>query len=209
MLHYNSRPAQFEFRRELVMKFFVLPLFAFVMGTLIAVGIPSLARSSSPTSQTTTATPASIRPSKFVPALATSTTTENSERASSQSAAEARKDAEPATEKAYSRSVNDIENLALRGRVEAVLHQNRSTGGSDVHVTADNGTVTLWGRVGSERRAQAVQELVANVDGVRAVNNRLSFPSNREVVTPRDSKSTGVAHPAYSDLAPAERAPAH
>jgi hypothetical protein len=28
-------------------------------------------------------------------------------------------------------------------------------------------------------------------------------------VTPHDSDSTGVAHPAYSDLAPAERAPAH
>jgi hypothetical protein len=90
-----------------------------------------------------------------------------------------------------------------------VLHENKSTRGSDVHVTADNGTVTLSGQVPSETRAQTVQEVVANVYGVKTVNNELIYPKNRGAVTPPDSDSTGVAHPAYSDLAPAERAPAH
>ena len=78
-----------------------------------------------------------------------------------------------------------------------------------MHVTADNGIVTLTGQVPSELNARRAQEVVASVYGVRVVNNDLNYPHSREAVTPPDADSTGVAHPAYSDTAPAENAPAH
>jgi hypothetical protein len=74
---------------------------------------------------------------------------------------------------------------------------------------ADNCTVTLSGRVPSERDARAVEQVVLNVYGVKAVSNNLTYPLNPGVVTPPDADSIGVTHPAYSDIAPAERAPAH
>jgi hypothetical protein len=194
------------------MKAGILPLFGPILCVGATVGIPSFALSSSLSSRTAAiVTPATIRLSDYLPIITTSaiTTTENSNGSLNQSAGEAVHNAEPVTENAYNRAARDVENLALKSRVEDVLHKNKSTRGSDVHVIADNGTVTLWGQISSQRRAQTVQEIVANVHGVRAVNNELSYLRNRQAVTPPDSDSTGVAHPAYSDLAPAEHAPNH
>lgn len=193
------------------MKAGILPFFVSSLSVVVAIGVPSVARSNSLSSRTATVTPASIRPSDYLPATIANAanTTETSDGSWSQSAGEAVRNAELATEKAYNRAARDVQNLTLKGKVEAVLHENKSTRGSDVHVTTDNGTVTLSGQVPSERIAQNVEQVVANVYGVKAINNQLSYPRNREAVTPRDSDSTGVAHPAYSDLAPAERAPDH
>jgi osmotically-inducible protein OsmY len=196
--------------RRFLMNAGILPLFAAILPIVVAVGVPSSAQSCSLLSRTATST-GSIRLFDYLPAVTPSatTTTENSNGSWSQSAGEAVHNAEIATEKAYDRAARDVENLALEGRVEAVLNEHKSTRGSDVQVTADNGTVTLRGHVPSEGRAQTVQKLVADVYGVKGVNNQLNYPRNRDAVTPPDSDSTGMAHPAYSDLAPVERAPAH
>jgi osmotically-inducible protein OsmY len=76
-----------------------------------------------------------------------------------------------------------------------------------VHVTANQGIVTLTGQVPNERTARHARQMVASVYGVKAVYNELRYPHTDLAVTPRDADSTGVAHPAYSHEAPAERVP--
>jgi hypothetical protein len=49
--------------------------------------------------------------------------------------------------------------------------------------------------------------MVASVYGVKAVYNELRYPRADLAATPPDADSTGVAHPAYSHDAPAERVP--
>jgi osmotically-inducible protein OsmY len=126
-----------------------------------------------------------------------------------QSASQAAHDAEVAAEKAYNEVAREIQDVSLEGKVLAVLHENKATRGSAVHVTASDGVVTLTGQVPSERAARSVQEIAAGVYGVKAVLNNLNYPhDNVETATPPDADSTGVAHPAYSDTAPAEKVPA-
>ena len=125
------------------------------------------------------------------------------------SASDAVRDAELATEKAYNDLARNIQNVSLEAKIMAVLHENKATRASDVQVTADKGVVTLAGQVPSAQDAQRVQDVVASVYGVTAVNNHLQYHRERGPVTPRDADSTGIAHPAYSDIAPAEKAPAH
>ncbi|HJU12551.1 MAG TPA: BON domain-containing protein [Candidatus Binataceae bacterium] len=113
-----------------------------------------------------------------------------------------------ANEKTYNIAGNATD-ISLESRVEAMLRQNKLTRDSDVHVTADNGVVTLRGKVSSKPNAERIQQAVSNVDGVQAVNNDLNYPGAKKIVTPRDADSTGTTHPAYSDIAPAEKAPGH
>jgi osmotically-inducible protein OsmY len=141
-----------------------------------------------------------------------STMTDNSDTTAGswqQSASEAVRNAKDATQKAYNQMAGTVRDFALEGRIMAVLHENKWTRDSDVQVTANNGIVTLRGKVPSERTADHVQEVVANVYGVTAIRNQMDYPRNRGAVTPPNADSTGVAHPAYSDTAPAENAPAN
>jgi BON domain len=182
-----------------------LPLFGSILGVIVIFSIPSFAWSTY--TNTTTRTNQSARETG-----ATTdgiTTTERNGGSWKQSASEAVHNAELVAGNAYNHAAHDVEDLSLKARVEAALHENQSTRGSDVHVTADNGIVTLSGQVPSERSARGVEEVVANVYGVKAVNNDLSYPRNQGVVTPPDADSTVVAHPAYSDIAPAERVPTY
>jgi osmotically-inducible protein OsmY len=176
---------------------------------LLTFTIPSFAYTNSYTGITTIsstgADPAESDPSESDP---TSSTPANGNGSWQQSASEAVRNAEAATEKAYNQFAENVANVSLEARIMAVLHENKATRDSDVGVTADNGIVTLTGQVVSAQSAQRVQDVVANVYGVKAVNNYLKYPGERGSVTPPDADSTGVAHPAYSDTAPAEKAPA-
>ena len=156
----------------------------------------------------TTATPAAGIPSK------TTSTVSDVDRASSwqdslndavHNLNDAAHNVELASEKAYDHVARDVKDVSLETRIRAMLHESKYTRGSDVHVTANNGVVTLTGQVPSKQSARHVGEVVASVDGVKAVHNDLNYP--RQVVTPRDADSMGVAHPAYSRTAPAESAP--
>jgi BON domain-containing protein len=176
------------------------------LATLILIlAIPCLARSNSDTRSI----PIVARTSTDQPAAEPrqSTTSSDSNGSWQQFAGEAVRDAEAASQKAYNRLAGDVGNVSLEGRVMAVLHENKWTRDSDVQVMADNGIVTLTGNVPSERSAIRVQEVVASVYGVKAVKSELNYPSARGTVTPPDADSMGVAHPAYSDTAPAENAP--
>ena len=48
-----------------------------------------------------------------------------------------------------------------------------------IHVESDQGTVTLDGTVDSPSKAKYVETVVASVDGVQAVNNKLSWPTSQ------------------------------
>jgi osmotically-inducible protein OsmY len=111
------------------------------------------------------------------------------------------------TEHAYHQVKHDVKDAALEARVKAMLHEDKYTRGTDVHVTANRGIVTLTGQVPSQRTAWHARQMVASVYGVRAVYNELRYPRADLAVTPRDADSTGIAHPAYSREAPAERVP--
>jgi BON domain len=126
-----------------------------------------------------------------------------------QSASDAAHNAKVGTEKVYNQAAHSVKDISLQARIKAVLHENKSTRDSNVRVTADNGIVTLTGGVPSEQDAQHVKEVVASVYGVKAVDNDLDYPHSRRAITPSDADSMGIAHPAYSDTAPAENAPLH
>jgi len=184
----------------------------FVPSLIAIFAIQSFVRSSSYCSTTITTafansdTSPSAQPGK---PTTTATNTENSDDSWKESATDVAHDAEVAAKKAYNHLVHAVKDMSLEGRTKAVLYENKSTRDSDVHVAADNGTVTITGRVPSERAAKTVQEVVAGVYGVEAVNNELSHPHPKGAVTPPDADSMAVAHPAYSDTAPAENAAIH
>jgi osmotically-inducible protein OsmY len=171
--------------------------------------LPCFAQGNSYNGTTTTTAPANSNSSaSSQPETTTTTTTvENSGSLWRQSVSDAAHNAEVATENVYNQTARDVKDISLEARIKAVLHEDKATRDSDVHVTADDGIVTLTGVVPSERNAQRVQEVVASIYGVEAVNNNLNYPHSGGAVTPPDADSMGIAHPAYSDTAPAENAP--
>jgi osmotically-inducible protein OsmY len=181
--------------------------FGFVV-TLTAATIPRLAWSNSYSNTTTTAVSSSDGTSLSDQSGNNATQTEDNGASWQQSATDAAHQAENATEKAYNRVAQDVKDISLEARITAVLHENKSTRDYDVRATADKGTVTLTGVVSSPQDAQHVQDVVASVYGVKAVNNELGYPHSQRRAIPPDADSTGVSHPAYSDTAPAENAPA-
>jgi len=185
-------------------------IFLALFGSLLGLGVIVIVSMQSFASNTYSNT-TSTNPSTRETGVTTNgiTTTEENAGSWRQSETEAIDNAELVAGNAYNHEAHDIEDLSLKGRVEAALRENMSTSGLAVYVTADNGIVTLWGQVPSKRSARGVEEVVANVHGVRAVKNRLSYPGNHGIVTPPDTDSTVLAHPAYSDIAPAERAPTY
>ena len=111
-----------------------------------------------------------------------------------------------ATESEYDHLASEVKDISLEARITTVLHENKATRGADVQVMAANGIATLTGRVPSEQDARRVQDVVASVYGVRAVNSDLNYPHNKQAISPSDAASTAVSH-AYSDTAPVENAP--
>jgi hyperosmotically inducible periplasmic protein len=138
-----------------------------------------------------------------------STSAEDSANSWQQSINDAVSNAEAVTERAYNEVTSDVKDISLVARIEAVLHENKSTRDSDVHVTADNGIVTITGSVPSEHNAQRVQEVVASIYGVKAVNNHLDYPQNSGVAASRKADSASIAHPARNDGVSAESAGGH
>jgi BON domain len=136
-----------------------------------------------------------------------STMTNSTGNSWSNSAKNAANTAATDTEHAYHQVKRDVKDVALEGRVKAMLHEDKYTRGTDVHVTANQGIVTLTGQVPNKRTALHARQMVASVYGVRAVSNELRYPRSDLAATPPDADSTGVAHPAYSHAAPAERVP--
>jgi hypothetical protein len=140
-------------------------------------------------------------------AAAENSTTTNTSASTSNSLSNSADTAAADTQHAYHSVKHDVKDVALEGRVKAMLHEDKYTRGADVHVTANRGIVTLTGEVPNQRTASHARQMVASVYGVKAVYNELRYPRADLAATPPDADSTGVAHPAYSHDAPAERVP--
>lgn len=81
---------------------------------------------------------------------------------------------------AYHGSVDQLSDAALTTKVKSRLLKNSRTRKYSIHVESDQGTVTLGGGVDSPSTARYVQNVVAAVHGVRAVDNKLTWPISRE-----------------------------
>ena len=68
---------------------------------------------------------------------------------------------------------------ALTTKVKSKLMADSNTRPYSIHVESDQGTVTLDGTVDSPSKAKYVETVVASVDGVQAVNNKLSWPTSQ------------------------------
>jgi osmotically-inducible protein OsmY len=194
------------------MKAQVAALFSiFALGLVFLHAPQAVAQSNSYSSTTTTTAPANGNEAASGQQEMTTTTATptaaNSANSWEQSVTDAADNAELTTEKVYHQLARDSKNFSLMARVRAMLYENKLTRESDVLVSANDGIVTLTGRVPSEQAARDVQQVAANVYGVKAIKNHLDYPHHGGVVTSPDAVSTGIAHPAYSDTAPVENAP--
>jgi hypothetical protein len=171
-----------------------------LMVSLLA--LPAFAQSDSYNNNTTPPADTAAAPEN-----SNTTTTTSTGNSVSTSAENAANTAATDTEQAYHTVKRDVKDVALEARVKAMLHEDKYTRGTDVHVTANRGIVTLTGQVPSERTARHARQIVASVYGVKAVYNELRYPPADLVATSPDADSTGIAHPAYSQDAPAERVP--
>jgi osmotically-inducible protein OsmY len=194
------------------MKAGMVALFSAV-GLTATFALPCFAQSSSNGSITTATASANRNMSlPAQPGTATNTagtSAEDSANSWQQSINDAARNAAAVTEKTYNEVADDVKDFSLAARVKAVLHENKSTRDFDVHVTADNGIITITGSVPSEHNAQRVQEVVAGVYGVKVATNHLDYPHTGGIAASREADSAGIAHPAHSDDASSGNARVH
>ena len=66
---------------------------------------------------------------------------------------------------------------SLMQKVKAALGSDPATKDATIEVAASNGTVKLSGQVGSKAAAEHAQQGVAQIDGVKSVDNELKTKS--------------------------------
>jgi osmotically-inducible protein OsmY len=79
--------------------------------------------------------------------------------------------AEAGEGRAFGQRVSDATTTAT---VKSKLLWNRNTDGLDIHVSTEDGVVTLTGNVDSDASRQLAERLTANTEGVEQVQNRLT-----------------------------------
>jgi osmotically-inducible protein OsmY len=62
--------------------------------------------------------------------------------------------------------------------VKYALHENNATSGTDIHVTTNNGVVTLSGQVRKHRQALEAAKVARSTEGVRDVVNQIEVSNN-------------------------------
>jgi osmotically-inducible protein OsmY len=83
--------------------------------------------------------------------------------------------AEAGEGRAFGQRVSDATTTAT---VKSKLLWNRNTDGLDIHVSTENGVVTLAGNVDSDASRQLAERLTANTEGVEQVQNRLTVAAD-------------------------------
>jgi BON domain len=74
---------------------------------------------------------------------------------------------------------NAVRDTDITGKIKRALYVDAATSGSDIHVTTDNGVVTLTGQVHVKHEALEAARIAQNTPGVREVVNQLVVTSNR------------------------------
>ncbi len=78
----------------------------------------------------------------------------------------------------YHGTVDEISDATLTTKVKSALLSDDRTRKYSIHVESDQGNVTIDGAVGSHSSAKYVQSVVAAVEGVRNVDNKLTWPTS-------------------------------
>jgi osmotically-inducible protein OsmY len=68
----------------------------------------------------------------------------------------------------------------IDGKAEATLLFNGNLDSFDINTDVDNGNVILTGKVENSVDKKLAEELVANIDGVKSVDNKLTIVEKRE-----------------------------
>ncbi|WP_334014906.1 BON domain-containing protein [Alteromonas sp. S167] len=68
----------------------------------------------------------------------------------------------------------------IDGKAEATLLFNGNLDSFDINTDVDNGNVILTGKVENSVDKKLAEELVANIDGVKSVDNKLTIVENRK-----------------------------
>jgi hyperosmotically inducible periplasmic protein len=90
-------------------------------------------------------------------------------------AKEALRDAGQSLKHAYRATRDEAHDAALTTKVKTALLEDREARKFAIHVTSNQGTVTLVGVVDSPEAAARARSVAAAVNGVQAVNNRLTW----------------------------------
>jgi hyperosmotically inducible protein len=75
----------------------------------------------------------------------------------------------------YHAAKAEVGDAALTTKVKTALLENKATKPYTIHVSSDQGAVTLKGEVDSPEAAAAAKRVAGNVSGVRTVNNELTW----------------------------------
>lgn len=80
---------------------------------------------------------------------------------------------------AYHRAASETKDAALDVRVKTALHEDKVTRDQgDIDVSSQDGVVTLTGKVPSRQVAKHAAEVVAQLHGVKDVDNALRYPES-------------------------------
>ncbi|HZO83546.1 MAG TPA: BON domain-containing protein [Candidatus Binataceae bacterium] len=110
------------------------------------------------------------------------------------SARDAASEATTGARNAYHAVKRSTKNTAITTEAKAALLKDPATRHSSIHVTTRSGVVTLTGKVDSSGTAQHAQQVIARLEGVRAVRNRLKYPMD-ENNPPADEHGPAAAEP--------------
>ena len=75
-------------------------------------------------------------------------------------------------------SATEPSDPSLMQKVKAALASDPSTKDATIEIAASNGTVKLTGQVDSKATAERAQQVVAQIDGVKSVDNELKTKSD-------------------------------
>jgi osmotically-inducible protein OsmY len=114
-----------------------------------------------------------------VPAFAddSDATVSDSMKSAATSMKEAGSDAADAVKHTYRGVKTEAADVTVTTKVKSVLHDNKTIGDADIHVTTDGGVVTLRGEVPSREVANNAEQLAQQTEGVTRVNNELTVMS--------------------------------
>ncbi len=76
---------------------------------------------------------------------------------------------------------NESKDAWIDGKAEAVLLMNTNLNNFDINTDVKNGKVILTGKVNSELDKELAEELILSLDGVSAVDNKLTVVKNMKV----------------------------
>jgi BON domain len=71
-----------------------------------------------------------------------------------------------------------LKDTDITAKVMYGLHENDATSGADIHVTTNNGVVTLYGKVQKHHQAMEAVKVAQSTGGVREVVNQLAVSNN-------------------------------